>query len=84
VIDLIADEDGHTDDICGKLERVLPQPGWPTLKHVSLSITIYRENDSPLKAALERLRETQFACLMSTKHLDFQLSICKEKPQWWT
>jgi hypothetical protein len=28
VIDLTAD---HTDGICGKLERVLPQPGWPLL-----------------------------------------------------
>jgi hypothetical protein len=78
VIDLQANEVCHTGDKWGKLERVLLQPGWPMLKHVSLSITLYRKKYNPLKAALERLRETQFARLMSSKNLDFQFSIFEE------
>ena len=76
-IDLLADEDYHTGDwdAWGKLERVLLQPGWPMLKHVSLFI-FYRADDSLLKAALEHLRETQFARLMSSENLDFQFSVC--------
>jgi hypothetical protein len=76
---LKADEDYYTGDTWGKLERVLLQPGWPMLKHVSLSIIICRENNSPIKAALERLRETQFVGLMSSKNLDFRFSICEEE-----
>jgi hypothetical protein len=86
VINIHADEDCYTGDTWGKLERVLLQPGWPMLKHVSLSIIIvvcreyFQENDSPLKVALEHLRETQFARLMSSKNLDFQFSICEVEP----
>jgi hypothetical protein len=78
-IDLQADADYQTGDTWGKLERVLLQPGWPMLKHVSLSITINKETDSPIKAALEHMRETQFAGLTSSKNLDFRFSICEEE-----
>ena len=62
-------------DTWSRLEKVLLQPGWPTLKHVSLLIIIFRENVIPFKVALERLWETQFAGLMSSNNLDFQFSI---------
>ena len=62
-------------DTWSGLEKVLLQPGWPTLKHVSLLIIIYRKNDSLFKVALERLREKQFAGLMSSNNIDFQFSI---------
>ena len=81
VVDLQADEDCHTGaHTWSRLEKVLLQPGWPTLKHVSLLIIIYRENNSPFKVALERLRETQFAGLMSSNNLDFQFSIREDEP----
>ncbi|KIM35767.1 hypothetical protein M413DRAFT_32231 [Hebeloma cylindrosporum] len=60
----------------GLLDRVLTQPGWSKLRHISLTIFLwvcYREDD--LEVTLKRLPETQLPTLSSSRSINFQFSV---------
>ncbi|KAF8801605.1 hypothetical protein BYT27DRAFT_7197838 [Phlegmacium glaucopus] len=66
------------DEQLGRLEKIFLKSGWPMLKHVSLDFIVYNfglRDDTSFEMALEKLQQTQFADLKSSKTIDFRFSV---------
>jgi hypothetical protein len=72
------------DDEWGRVDKVLTQPGWPTLQQVSLKITVWSYEGGAeldwLQSALRKLPQTQFPKLTSSNSLSFELSVQETIP----
>ncbi|KAF8966544.1 hypothetical protein BDZ97DRAFT_2073981 [Flammula alnicola] len=64
-------------DEWGRLDTVLTRSGWPALKQISLAIEIgsYYSDDVELEVALQKLPETQFPRLSSSKSVSFEFKV---------
>ncbi|KAF8801606.1 hypothetical protein BYT27DRAFT_7197840 [Phlegmacium glaucopus] len=66
------------DEQLGRLEKTFLKSGWPMLKNLYLDFVVYnfgQEDDSFFEMGLEKLRQTQFADLKSSKTIDFRFSV---------
>jgi hypothetical protein len=76
-IDLFRYEGGETgDEQWGRLEKILLNSGWSTLKHFYLHIIVYgsSEDNDDFDLVVKELPETQFTGLTSSKTVNFQFS----------
>ena len=71
---LATDVDCNWGNRWGRLDELFTKTGWSALKKLSVTIRIYsRERQPPLgsELALQKLPETQFVCLLSSKTISF-------------
>ncbi|KAF8801616.1 hypothetical protein BYT27DRAFT_7341790 [Phlegmacium glaucopus] len=68
------------DEQLGRLEKIFLKSGWPMLKHLSLDLAVANFgppvwDDSSYEMAMEKVWQTQFTGLKSSKTMDFRFSV---------